>query len=236
MSGPKKPRREDEDIIFLETESRSDVARALAEAERAIEAVEEKHRKTDGARPVAVAPPAPDPPPAPPAPRRARSAPGRSRGAPDRSRGTACEGTRARDSRRGGLGPRSRGAAPQVGGFRQPEAPDREGQGRVLPVRARGGVRRHPRRPRQLRARSRPPRRRPGRRVPGGHRHDRAAARPTRSASTASSRCRPRAFRSTRTFTRPSCARRRNPSRRARCSRCSRKGTFSTTASSGPRA
>ena len=68
MSGPKKPRREDEDIIFLETESRSDVARALAEAERAIEAVEEKHRKTDGARPVAVAPPVPDPPPAPPAP------------------------------------------------------------------------------------------------------------------------------------------------------------------------
>src|ERR1019366_8344074 len=32
MSGPKKPHREDEDIIFLETESRSDVARALAAA------------------------------------------------------------------------------------------------------------------------------------------------------------------------------------------------------------
>lgn len=77
MSGPKKPRREDEDIIFLETESRNDVARALAEAERAIEAVEEKHRKIEGARPVAVAAPQPDPapsrrepsaPPEPPAP------------------------------------------------------------------------------------------------------------------------------------------------------------------------
>ncbi len=75
MSGPKKPRREDEDIIFLETESRSDVARALAEAERAIEAVAEKHRKVENARPVAVpaATPEPDPepapaPPAPPAP------------------------------------------------------------------------------------------------------------------------------------------------------------------------
>ena len=75
MSGPKKPRREDEDIIFLETESRSDVARALAEAERAIEAVEEKHRKVEGTRPVAVpaAEPEPEPasapsPPEPPAP------------------------------------------------------------------------------------------------------------------------------------------------------------------------
>ena len=71
MSGPKKPRREDEDIIFLETESRSDVARALAEAERAIEAVEEKHRKSEGARPVAVAAPepVPGPPPAPAPPK-----------------------------------------------------------------------------------------------------------------------------------------------------------------------
>lgn len=69
MSGPKKPRREDEDIIFLESESRSDVARALAEAERAIEAVEEKHRKNEGARPVAVAAPEPEPaPPEPPVP------------------------------------------------------------------------------------------------------------------------------------------------------------------------
>ena len=65
MSGPKKPRREDDDIIFLETESRGDVARALAEAERAIEAVEERHRKHEAARPVAVAAPAPEPEPAP---------------------------------------------------------------------------------------------------------------------------------------------------------------------------
>ena len=69
MSGPKKPRREDEDIIFLESESRSDVARALAEAERAIEVVEEKHRKSEGTRPVAVATPEPEPaPPEPPVP------------------------------------------------------------------------------------------------------------------------------------------------------------------------
>jgi molecular chaperone GrpE len=70
MSGPKKPHREEEDIIFLETESRDDVARALAEAERAIEAVEEKHRQGH-ARPVAVAeperalPPAHEVPPVP---------------------------------------------------------------------------------------------------------------------------------------------------------------------------
>jgi molecular chaperone GrpE len=65
VSGPRKPRREEEDIIFLETESRDDVARALAEAERAIEAVEEKHRRVEGVRPVAVAEPEPAPPPAP---------------------------------------------------------------------------------------------------------------------------------------------------------------------------
>jgi len=68
MSGPKKPRREDEDIIFLETESRGDVARALAEAERAIEAVEEKQRQAEVARPVPVAAPEPEPPPPPPEP------------------------------------------------------------------------------------------------------------------------------------------------------------------------
>ncbi len=65
MSGPRKPHREQEDIIFLETESRDDVARALAEAERAIEAVEEKHRRVEGARAVVVADPEPAPPPAP---------------------------------------------------------------------------------------------------------------------------------------------------------------------------
>ncbi len=66
MSGPRKPHREEEDIIFLETESRDDVARALAEAERAIEAVEEKHRRLEDSRPVAVvAEPAPLPAPPP---------------------------------------------------------------------------------------------------------------------------------------------------------------------------
>ena len=65
MSGPRKPHREEEEIIFLETESRDDVARALAEAERAIEAVEEKHRRVEEARPVAIAEPEPVPPPAP---------------------------------------------------------------------------------------------------------------------------------------------------------------------------
>ena len=54
MSGPKKPRHEEEDIIFLETDSRDDVASALREAERAVEAVEQKHRRSESARPVAV--------------------------------------------------------------------------------------------------------------------------------------------------------------------------------------
>ena len=45
MSGGKKRHEEDDEIIFLETESRDAVAKALAEAERAIEAVEERHRQ-----------------------------------------------------------------------------------------------------------------------------------------------------------------------------------------------
>ncbi len=65
MSG-KKRREEDEDIIFLETESRDAVARALQEAERAIEAVEERHRqKLDETVPASPPPP---PAPAPSAP------------------------------------------------------------------------------------------------------------------------------------------------------------------------
>jgi molecular chaperone GrpE len=53
---------EDDGIIFLETESRDAVAKALEEAERAIEAVEERHRqKLDETAP-------PDPPAAPVAP------------------------------------------------------------------------------------------------------------------------------------------------------------------------
>lgn len=62
MSGGKKRHEEDDEIIFLETESRDAVAKALAEAERAIEAVEERNRqKLDETSP-------PDPPPAPAAP------------------------------------------------------------------------------------------------------------------------------------------------------------------------
>ena len=61
MSGPKKPRHEEEDIIFLETDSRDDVARALREAERAVEAVEQRHRRSESARPVAVAVAVPEP-------------------------------------------------------------------------------------------------------------------------------------------------------------------------------
>ena len=68
----KKRHDEDDDIIFLETESRDAVAKALQEAERAIEAVEERHRhKLDEtvpampppapARAPASAPPTPDP-------------------------------------------------------------------------------------------------------------------------------------------------------------------------------
>jgi molecular chaperone GrpE len=69
VSAPKKPHREEEEIIFLETESRDDVARALAEAERAIEAVEEKHRRVEAPRPAAVAETKPEPvPEEPPAP------------------------------------------------------------------------------------------------------------------------------------------------------------------------
>ncbi len=66
MSGPKKPRHEEEDIIFLETDSRDDVARALREAERAVEAVEERHRKSESARLVPVPVPEPEPVPADP--------------------------------------------------------------------------------------------------------------------------------------------------------------------------
>jgi len=75
MSGPKKPRRGEEGVIFLETEGRDDVARALAEAERAIEAFEDKHRKRQAAHPVAVHEPEPDPLPAPAAPPQAEVPP-----------------------------------------------------------------------------------------------------------------------------------------------------------------
>ena len=67
MKGRKRHEGDDE-IIFLETESRDAVAKALEEAERAIEAVEERHRQrldetmpADPPPPVPSAPPGPDP-------------------------------------------------------------------------------------------------------------------------------------------------------------------------------
>lgn len=68
MTGRKR-RDEDDGIIFLETESRDAVAKALQEAERAIEAVEERQRqKLDESASTRVPeappePPAPQPPP-----------------------------------------------------------------------------------------------------------------------------------------------------------------------------
>jgi molecular chaperone GrpE len=67
----RKRRDEDDGIIFLETESRDAVAKALEEAERAIEAVEERHRQKldeSAATRVPEAPPEPPEPPAPPVP------------------------------------------------------------------------------------------------------------------------------------------------------------------------
>jgi len=61
----RKRRDEDDGIIFLETESRDAVAKALEEAERAIEAVEERHRqKLDESAATRV----PEAPPEPPVP------------------------------------------------------------------------------------------------------------------------------------------------------------------------
>lgn len=72
MSGPKRPRREEDGIIFLETESRADVARALAEAEHAIEVVEGRHRRNEAVRSAPAAAPVavPEPAAAPPEPPR----------------------------------------------------------------------------------------------------------------------------------------------------------------------
>ena len=70
MTGRKR-RDEDDGIIFLETESRDAVAKALEEAERAIEAVEERHRqKLDESASTRVpeAPPEPAAPAQPPQP------------------------------------------------------------------------------------------------------------------------------------------------------------------------
>lgn len=68
MKGRKRHEGDDE-IIFLETESKDAVAKALEEAERAIEAVEERHRrKLDEAAPPDPLPTPPAPSPAPPQP------------------------------------------------------------------------------------------------------------------------------------------------------------------------
>jgi molecular chaperone GrpE len=66
----RKRRDEDDGIIFLETESRDAVAKALEEAERAIEAVEERHRqKLDESAATRVPEARPEPPaPGPPQP------------------------------------------------------------------------------------------------------------------------------------------------------------------------
>lgn len=68
MSGGKRRHEDPDDIIFLETEDRDAVARALREAEQAIRSVEERQRKTlEEAPPPPQASPAPAPP-RPPAP------------------------------------------------------------------------------------------------------------------------------------------------------------------------
>ncbi|MBK9063123.1 MAG: nucleotide exchange factor GrpE [Acidobacteria bacterium] len=67
MTGRKR-RDEDDGIIFLETESRDAVAKALEEAERAIEAVEERHRQKLDESAATRVPEAPPEPPAPPVP------------------------------------------------------------------------------------------------------------------------------------------------------------------------
>ncbi len=146
MSGKKRREPEDDEIIFLETDSRDAVAKALQEAERAIEAVEERQRqRLDETVPAA--------PPAPPVSARAgpeaRHAGGRrergARAGPEGARGArGHEG--ARDPGRGRGRPAARSAPAQVGGLRQPQAPHREGQGGLLQVRPRGRVPRPSRR------------------------------------------------------------------------------------------
>ncbi|HEV8267990.1 MAG TPA: nucleotide exchange factor GrpE [Thermoanaerobaculia bacterium] len=46
MTSPLEP--PDDDVVFLEDDGRDEVAKALEDAERAVEAVEERHRKTSG--------------------------------------------------------------------------------------------------------------------------------------------------------------------------------------------
>jgi molecular chaperone GrpE len=94
----RKRREEDEEIIFLETESRDAVAKALAEAERAIEAVEERHRARLDETSPAPPPAASDPPQAPVADPRVATLESELSAAVDRARraNDELEGTRER--------------------------------------------------------------------------------------------------------------------------------------------
>ena len=161
MSGGKKRHEDDDGIIFLETEERDAVTRALREAERAIENVEERNRhKLEDT--VPAGPPAGPAARTRPADRRAggrRQRGGRARPpGPRRARGD--EG--ARDPGRGRGGEAARGAPAQVGGLRQPQAPHREGEGRLLQVRPRGRLSPAPRCAGQLRTGARAPAQRTG--------------------------------------------------------------------------
>lgn len=51
-SGRRPPEPPDEDVVFLDDDGGDEVARALAEAERAVAAVEERHRKHSGEHPA----------------------------------------------------------------------------------------------------------------------------------------------------------------------------------------
>jgi molecular chaperone GrpE len=48
VSGENRPPDSDDEVVYLEDDGRDDVARAMAEAERAVTAVEERHRKASG--------------------------------------------------------------------------------------------------------------------------------------------------------------------------------------------
>lgn len=54
MSGDHRPPDSDDEVVYLDDDGRDDVARAMAEAERAVSAVEERHRKSSGEHSVAA--------------------------------------------------------------------------------------------------------------------------------------------------------------------------------------
>lgn len=65
---PKPPVPKDDGVVYLEGDGREDLARALAEAERAVAAAEEKRRQTETAPAVPSLPAVPEEPAAPPPP------------------------------------------------------------------------------------------------------------------------------------------------------------------------